>query len=532
MTDQPVHAALYARVSTGRQAEADLSIPDQTRHAQDFCARRGFVLLETFVEPGASGMDEDRPAFQRMIDRATGPDRPFRVILVHSLSRFFRDAMFAEFYTRRLRNAGVQLLSMTQEFADDPTGEVVRKVLNVFDEYQSRENAKHTHRAMLENTRQGFWNGSRPPFGYHTVAAGQRGHKVKKVLAIDEAEAPIVRRIFGLVQGEEGIPLGVKAIASRLNAESIRFRGKPFAISNVHRILTSETYAGTHWFNVRDSRMRQDRPREQWVSLQVPALVDHDTFLFVQRHLAARNPRVAPPRVTSGPTLLTGIVRCEACGAGMTLRTGKSGRYRYYACAGRAQKGNLQCSGCSMPMDRLDEIVLDQLARRVFAPDRLPDLLAGWLAQSRDADAEREQRRARRRAELTEVEGAHRRLLDAIEKGLVDLDDPMLRERLAQLRAQRTALQEELALAGGRSANPPAPLTQERLERLSLALTEQLRLGPPEARRQYVRLFVERVTVRRDRITITGPKAALAHAAAAIATGSKPVPSFVREWRP
>ena len=109
MTDQPVPAALYARVSTGRQAEADLSIPDQTRHAQDFCARRGFVLLQTFVEPGASGMDEDRPAFQRMIDRATGPDRPFRVILVHSLSRFFRDAMFAEFYTRRLRNAGVQL---------------------------------------------------------------------------------------------------------------------------------------------------------------------------------------------------------------------------------------------------------------------------------------------------------------------------------------------------------------------------------------------------------------------------------------
>jgi site-specific DNA recombinase len=65
-----------------------------------------------------------------------------------------------------------------------------------FDEYQSRENAKHTLRAMQENARQGFWNGSRPPFGYCVVAAEKRGPKVKKVLGINEAEAAVVRRIF------------------------------------------------------------------------------------------------------------------------------------------------------------------------------------------------------------------------------------------------------------------------------------------------------------------------------------------------
>jgi hypothetical protein len=135
---------------------------------------------------------------------------------------------------------------MTQEFGADTTGNLIRQILGSFDEYQSRENAKHTLRAMQENARQGFWNGAQPPFGYRTVEAGRRGHKVKKVLALEQAEAAVVRRIFDLALGRAGLPLGVKAIVNRLNAEGCRHRGKPFHISSVHRILTAATYTGLH----------------------------------------------------------------------------------------------------------------------------------------------------------------------------------------------------------------------------------------------------------------------------------------------
>jgi site-specific DNA recombinase len=37
----PVRAALYLRVSTGRQADSDFSIPDQRRQAKTYCASRG-----------------------------------------------------------------------------------------------------------------------------------------------------------------------------------------------------------------------------------------------------------------------------------------------------------------------------------------------------------------------------------------------------------------------------------------------------------------------------------------------------------
>jgi site-specific DNA recombinase len=112
-----------------------------------------------------------------MIYEATRPDQPFAFIVVHSLSRFSRDSLHSELYVRKLRKAGVELVSITQTVSSDPSGEMFRKLLNVFDEHQSRENAKHVHRAMCENPRQGFWNGSHPPFGYKTGRAAARNER-------------------------------------------------------------------------------------------------------------------------------------------------------------------------------------------------------------------------------------------------------------------------------------------------------------------------------------------------------------------
>ena len=80
-------AALYLRVSTSRQAEADLSIPDQRRQAIAFCAARGWQVAAEFVEPGASGMDDRRPELQRLLDLATSGGAPFDVVVVHSFMR-------------------------------------------------------------------------------------------------------------------------------------------------------------------------------------------------------------------------------------------------------------------------------------------------------------------------------------------------------------------------------------------------------------------------------------------------------------
>lgn len=324
-------AALYLRVSTGRQAEADLSIPDQRRQAAAFCAARGWDVVIEFTEPGASGMDDRRPELQRLLDMATQDAPPFDVVIVHSFSRFARDHFALEYHVRRLRKAGVRLVSITQDLGDDPMSVMVRQVFALFDEYQSKENAKHTLRAMQENARQGFWNGSKAPYGYAVVAAEQRGAKTKKRLAIDPVEAEVVRLMFRLFSKGDGTsgPLGVKAVTCWLNERGYRTRvGARWGIGPLHKLLTSPTYKGEYRFNRKVWKTKEAKPEEQQIGVAVDPIIDAETFDAVQASLKARNPRVMPPRVVTGPILLTGIATCASCSGGMTLRTGKSGRYR------------------------------------------------------------------------------------------------------------------------------------------------------------------------------------------------------------
>ena len=304
----PVRAALYLRVSTGRQAENDLSIPDQRRQAKGYCASRGWEIVTDYVEPGASATDDRRPEFQRMIDDATTKPPAFDVVLVHSFSRFFRDQFQLEFYVRRLAKAGVRLVSITQELGDDPMSNMIRQIMALFDEYQSKENAKHTLRAMKENARQGFWNGALPPVGYRIVEASeQRGHRTKKTLEIDPVQAETVRLIFRLAREGSGSsgPMGVKSIATHLNASGIRTRdGGRWGLDAVHKVLTRTTYVGRHRFNTKFWKTRERKAETEIVEMAVPAIVDKDEFEVVQMLLKSRSPAMVAPRIVSGPRSL------------------------------------------------------------------------------------------------------------------------------------------------------------------------------------------------------------------------------------
>src|SRR6516162_8301282 len=228
-------AALYMRVSTGRQAEHDLSIPDQRGQLNSWCRAKGHIVVAEYVEAGASASDDRRPAFQQMIERACDGDQAFEYIVVHSYSRFFREAFEQEFYVRKLAKHGVRVVSITQPVGDEsePVQAMMRKVIALFDEYQSKENAKHVIRSMKENARQGFWNGATAPLGYKLVEAEKRGTKIKKRLDIDPVEAETPRLIFELYLYGDGTSgaLGVKEVVKWLNRNGYRTRrGETFGV--------------------------------------------------------------------------------------------------------------------------------------------------------------------------------------------------------------------------------------------------------------------------------------------------------------
>jgi site-specific DNA recombinase len=531
-------AALYLRVSTGRQAESDLSIPDQGRQLRAYSEGKGWPVAEEFVEPGNTATDDRRPAFQQMIDAATAKPPPFNVILVHSFSRFFRDQFQFEFYARKLAKNGVRIVSITQEVGDDPMGMMVRQMMNLFDEYQSRENAKHTLRAMKENARQGFWNGSLPPLGYRVVAAEQRGERIKKKLEIDPIGAETVRLMYRLaLHGiNDSGPMGVKSIATYLNANHITTRGGGrWSNGTVHYTLTRTTYVGEHRFNSRHYASQEPKDESEHVIMAVPPLVDRDTFDAVQRAMSQRNPAAMAPRFVNSPILLGGICFCGLCGAAMTLRTGKAGAYRYYACSTQARQGEKGCKGLSVRMDLLDASVIDHLEQRLLNPERLARMMDNIIDRRSEWIEKRHRHVADLRKRATEVEQRLQRLYSSIEEGIIDATDPSLKPRIEQLRALRDKAAGDADRAAKAIENIMPALTPELLRRFSEATRELFRAEDGAYRRDLIRAVAQKVELLSPHESrICGSKVELLRTLAAnngVESAALVVPGFVRDWR-
>lgn len=365
-----------------------------------------------------------------MMEDAIRPDRPFDAVLVHSFSRFFRDSFKFEMHRRTLEKHNVVLVSLTQTVSEDPSGQMFRQLCAMFDEYQSKENAKHVLRAMKENARLGFWNGSQPPFGYCAITAETRADAVKKRLEINPEEAKVVREIFDLYRAGRGI----RAIADHLNRKGLTYRHKDrkYTSSLVHQILTRKAYAGTHYFNRTDSRRGRGKDKAEWIAFATPVIIPPEIFDEVRRKLESRRPMRIPPRLVNGPTLLTGIAKCSSCGGGMTIRTGKGGRYRYYTCNNRVNEGATSCKGRSIPMSDLDELVLDNLEGRIFAPDRLEPLLRGLIDRLRNKAADEGLKAEELHKKLKAIEARIERLYAALADGTVANTD-MFRRPMSQI---------------------------------------------------------------------------------------------------
>ena len=159
--------------------------------------------------------------------------------------------------------------------------------------------------------------------GCRTVAAEHRRAKTKKKLEIDPLHVDTVRLIYRLALEGDGTTgqTGVQNIVSYLNSRRIFTRdGGRWGVGQVHRNLTRRTYMGEHEFNKR-SKTKQLKPVSEIVTVPVPPIIDKETLDAVQKLLKARNPKVMPARVISGPIMLTGLMRCAKCGGAMTTVT-------------------------------------------------------------------------------------------------------------------------------------------------------------------------------------------------------------------
>lgn len=119
MTDyQGVRACIYARTSTTRRTKRDVSISDQVERLKIWCEKNGAIIVDAVVEPATSASADRRSRFQAMIAAATSDERPYDMILVDSLTRLFRDPKVLAQNLAMLKRSKVDVVSITQAFAD------------------------------------------------------------------------------------------------------------------------------------------------------------------------------------------------------------------------------------------------------------------------------------------------------------------------------------------------------------------------------------------------------------------------------
>ena len=526
---------IYARVSTGKQVENDLSIPDQLRQMREWCKVHHHRLVSEYVEAGATATDDRRPVFQQMIGDACLSPPPFEAIVVHSLSRFFRDALEFGLYERRLKKSGVKVISITQQTGDDPSGEMARKLFSLFDEYQSKENAKHTLRAMKENARQGYWNGSRAPFGYRVVdvgIAGSRGRQ-KRRLEIDPADAETVRKVFDLyLHGLDGRSMGMKTLTTHLNDQGYTVRGRPWRMQKVDDVLSNRVYMGEFYFNRHEWRTAKIKAPTEWIKVEVPAIIDEKTFDRVAARRHARQPSQMPGQRLASPALLMGLIKCGHCGASMTQATGKSGRYRYYKCTTRMSIGVRRCTARNLSRESTEQIVLTTLADKVFTPSRVEIMLRELRKRQRAARSAEDARFQHLTRELKEIDTGITRLYEAVEKGLLPLDTT-LQERSQKLQARRQDVLVASAALRDKWEVPLNKLTTAHVQKFTRALRARLLDTTSGFGKAYLNLLVDEIRLDGNELHVKGSYRALARAVSLSKEGKlDTVPSFVPEWRP
>ena len=291
--------------------------------------------------------------------------------------------------------------------------------------------------------------------------------------------------------------------------------------STITRLLNNEAYIGTVYYNRRESlegngprgarnrkTRHRERPREEWIPIPVPAIIDRDTFDRVKQ-VSRDNSKWNPRGAEWGVWLLRGVIECGHCHLGCNCHRmrGRNGTWhRYYYCRGhdplRARSGIDRCPERNIRTDELDEYVFAQVRQALLDPRQL---IAAERAVITAAPADENELMAaqlkRIDAALHSSERERARLIDAYQAGLLELDE--LTRRTAALTARRDQLAQEKHTLGRRSAELA---TENRLRRRLAGFAEQVAASlddlDVDGRRRLLRLVIEKVRVTGWRVEI------------------------------
>ena len=458
-----MRVAIYARVSTESQ-EARGTIGSQLEVLRKRVAAEGHELVAEYRDDGWSGARLDRPGLDALRDAAEAG----RLDAVWCLSpdRLARMYAYQVIVLDELAHHGVTVLFHdTPPLADDPQAQLLTQVQGVIAEYERAKIAERYRRGKLWRARAGEVIAWKCSYGYRRVA---RSAERAAHLEIYEPEAMVVRRIFrDYVESN----LSMRQISWQLNQDLVPSpSGKAvWGVSMIGRLIRNEAYVGRAYYNRTASvldryptkaKRQIKRPRDQWIPIPVPAILDEQLFEAAQR-VSYDNSKWSPRRAEPNHWLLRGFVKCGRCGVSVSCHKmrGRNGSFHYYYyCRNhdplRAGGEQRRCPERNVRADELDAFVFDQVRATMLRPDVL---LTGDAAVSTRRKTGSDELLATQLASLNRkidaVAAERRRLADLYQASFIERPELLrrgkeLEQRSNTLNAQHRALidqREELA---------------------------------------------------------------------------------------
>lgn len=443
-------AVLYARVSSDDRGKDGRNLASQLEMCREHAQKHGWRVVAELAEDdrGAPGASFELPELSRVLELARAGD--LDVLVVRELDRLSRRLAKQLIVEEELKRGGVQIEYVLGEYPDTPEGNLMKNVRAVVAEYERLKIAERADRGRRNVVKNGsiMLHGDKPPFGYRLSEDG-------KGLVIYEPEARVVRMIYTwYVEGDEdGDRLTSRPIAARLTEMGVltwadvhggfkkRARGE-WAWRNVINILKSETYVGSWHYGRRNAATGEIHPRETWLTLEVPAIVNRELWKKAQEQRKANTTRAR--RNVKREYLVRRRIRCGACGSGVCgfSSTVRGKTYQYYRC--NAYMGNVANTACDLPsfrVDQVDAVVWKWVKSLLSDPEEMTQGLKAYQEQWERENAPMRERLAVIDDLLERNQTQLERLLDLYLSG--DFPKEVLTDRKSHLEGVVQALEEE-----------------------------------------------------------------------------------------
>lgn len=435
-------AALYARYSSDNQREA--SIEDQLRLCRERAEREGWQIAECYTDAAISGASMIlRPGIKTLL--ADAQEARFDVVLAEALDRLSRDQEDIAALFKRLRFAGVRIVTLSEGTVDELHVGLKGTMNALF----LRDLAAKIRRGQSGRVISGFSAGGLS-YGYRVVKKlDERGEPIRGLREVDEEQAGIIQRIFQ----EFASGRSARTIAAGLNREGIpspfgREWGASTINGNLKRrsgILYNEAYIGLLVFNrvqmVKDpetgKRISRPNPPEQWQVVEAPHLriVSDELWNAVQtRKKLYGGTRLHQRRRPKH--MFSGLVRCGCCGATYTIKSQDQ-----LACTAHRERGTCE-NNRTVRVPDLERRVLEGIKQRLLAPDAVAEFLAEYHAERKRLNAKMRHDRQQIGKRLANLERQIANIIDAIADGVATTG---MKSRLIEMEAEKERLAADLA---------------------------------------------------------------------------------------